>query len=165
MDLVPQERNSMNALIIVLLLLAIIALLWLSVRELQRHEIARKNMSFMESLQLSGLPIICFTNNGQAVNMIFDTGSNLCILDKKILETLEYQPNEEVIDTVTGVGGAMEEGHSATVVLAYKDQLFECECHVTDISQALNTIKQEYGVTAHGILGTDFFTKYKQPSH
>jgi hypothetical protein len=30
-----------------------------------------------------------------------------------------------------------------------------------DISQTLIALKEEYGVTVHGLLGTGFFTKYK----
>ncbi len=150
---------------IVLLTVAAIGIIWMLYREYEREHqrqiLAKKNMSFLESLNLTGLPIISFTNNGKTVNMVLDTGSNVCIINKKTLKDLNHEVSEEFHVGVTGISGESEGGIIVTLPLAYRDMEFDFECYVNDLSDTMDTIKKEYGVTIHGILGTGFFTKYK----
>lgn len=127
----------------------------------QRQELAKKNMSFMESLNLTGLPIICFNNTGQTVNMVLDTGSNVSIIDINALDAIEHSFGKDSIEGIIGVSGEMGESSNVNISLTYKEMKFTFECYANDISATVNAVKQEYGVTIHGLLGTDFFTKYK----
>ena len=45
--------------------------------------------------------------------------------------------------------------------MEYKHKVYDVNCMSADISQTLIALKEEYGVTVHGLLGTGFFTKYK----
>ena len=148
-------------LLIVVLVLAILALAFIEfLRAHQRQELAKKNMSFMESINLTGLPIISFMNNGNIVNMVLDTGSNVCIINTEALKKLKYEstsPNSGII----GINGSTEDGMTVLLPLSYKEYNFDFECYASDISDTMNTVKKEYGVVIHGILGTGFFMKYK----
>lgn len=163
-DLVQQEIK-MEVLKILLLVLLAGLIVWPFIkdyiREKERNELAKKNMSFMESLNLTGLPIVTFTNNGKMLNMILDTGSNACIINSEILEGLEY----DIISRHTGViglsGDVNGEGIIVEIPVTYKDRTFEVQCYTNNMAEAVNSIKQQYGVTIHGILGTGFFTDYK----
>lgn len=153
-----------TALWILLSVIVLGGVAWLLTRKLElehQREILKKNMSFMESLHLTGLPIICFTSNGQRLNMVLDTGSNVCIIDSNILGGLKYKVIESDTDGIVGVGGAMGSGESVALELNYKEMLFKVECCVNDLTEAASTIKQQYGVTIHGILGTEFFMDYR----
>lgn len=164
-DLVPQERSKMKILLIIAIILGTAGIAWFIVKQLERehrrHELAMKNMSFMESLHLTGLPIICFTNNGKIINMILDTGSNVCIIDSNILKDITYEKGRFQIDGIVGIGGEASESEAVELTLTYKDLDFKVECYSNDLAETAIAIKQEYGVTVHGLLGTDFFSKYK----
>jgi len=149
----------------ILLFVALAAgVIWAIVRETQREherqELAKKNMSFIESINLTGLPIITFHNNGHPVNMVLDTGSNVCIINKDMLTDLKYEVGEQHVGVI-GLNGEAEAGDTVVLPLTYKDWEFDFECWATDLSETVSTMKKEYGVTIHGLLGTGFFQKYK----
>lgn len=155
----------MGDVIRILLFVALAAeVIWVIVRETQREherqELAKKNMSFIESINLTGLPIITFHNNGHPVNMVFDTGSNVCIINKNVLTNLKYEIGEEHVGVI-GLNGEAEAGDTVILPLTYKDWEFDFECWATDLSEMVSSMKKEYGVTIHGLLGTGFFQKYK----
>lgn len=148
---------------LVLMTLGVMGLLCVKAYEKgqQKQELARKNMSFMDSLNLTGLPIICFNGIGQTVNMVLDTGSNVSIIDINVLDIIEHTKGKESIEGIIGVSGEIGESSNINVSLTYKEMEFNFECFANDISATVSAVKQEYGVTIHGLLGTDFFTKYK----
>lgn len=155
----------MGDILKVILFVALAAgVIWAIVRETQREherqELAKKNMSFIESINLTGLPIITFHNNGHPVNMVLDTGSNVCIINKNMLTDLKYEVGEEHVGVI-GLNGEAEAGDTVILPLAYKDWEFDFECWATDLSETVSSMKKEYGVTIHGLLGTGFFQKYK----
>lgn len=127
----------------------------------RKEELAKKNMSFLESLHLTGLPIITFHNNGKPVNMVLDTGSNVCIIDQNTLKGLDYEVSESKNPGVIGVAGEHGEGDLVCLPLKYKEYEFDFECCVVNMGDTIKAMKREYGVTIHGLLGTGFFTKYK----
>ena len=155
----------MGDVIRVLLFVALAAgVIWVIVRETQREherqELAKKNMSFIESINLTGLPIITFHNNGHPINMVLDTGSNVCLINSNILSDLKYESGEKHTGVI-GLNGESEAGNTVFLPLTYKDWEFDFECWATDIGDMVSTMKKEYGVTIHGLLGTGFFQKYK----
>lgn len=148
---------------IIVIVVLIAATVWLIMRETKLHEreeLAKKNMSFLESLNLTGLPIITFHNNGQTLNMVLDTGSNVCLINKQMLPKLKYSEGESHTGII-GLSGTAEGGDTVLLPLSYKDRNFDFECWVTDLTEMVTSLKSEYGVTVHGLLGTGFFTKYK----
>ena len=154
----------MDIIRIVLFALLAVAALWVIFREAQREherqELAKKNMSFIESINLTGLPIITFHNNGHPINMVLDTGSNVCIINSIMLLDLKYEVGEEHTGII-GLNGEADAGKTVLLPLTYKDWEFDFECWATDIGEMVSTMKKEYGVTIHGLLGTGFFQKYK----
>ena len=155
----------MKDILRILLLLALIAwVLWLLYkeyrREQERQELAKKNMSFIESINLTGLPIISFSNNGHIVNMVLDTGSNVCLINKDSLASFQYEIAGTHSDII-GLSGGAENGTTVYLPLKYKDLDFDFECWATDINDMIASFKKEYGVTIHGLLGTGFFQKYQ----
>jgi len=155
----------MGDIIRVAILIALTALaVWLLYgeyrREHRRQKLAKRNMSFIESINLTGLPIISFSNNGHIVNMVLDTGSNVCLINKDFLPSLKYEIGETHTGVI-GLNGGAEGGDTVFLPLKYKDWEFDFECWAADISEMVTSLKKEYGVTVHGLLGTGFFQKYK----
>jgi hypothetical protein len=92
--------------------------------------------------------------------MVLDTGSNVCIINKSVIANLKHEIGEKHIGVI-GLNGESEAGDTVILPLTYKDWEFDFECWATDISEMASSMKKEYGVTIHGLLGTGFFQKYK----
>ena len=149
----------MIAFDILIVLIAIGFLVCLYV-EKKRQLLEKKNMSFLESINLTGIPIISFVNNDQIINLVLDTGSNTNIIDKETLKSLEYKVSDTK-NSVIGIAGTTEESNYVLVPLSYKKKEYDMICLASDMSESMAAIKETYGVTIHGLLGTGFFTKYK----
>lgn len=127
------------------------------------NSLKKKNaskISFRESMDLVELPIVTFYCGKNKLNFLLDTGSNDSFINKKALDGLEYKKL-----TNTGEAYGME-GNVVPVSLCrmniyYRENKFEELFCINDLSQAFSNIKNETGVTIHGILGSKFFEKYK----
>lgn len=149
----------MIAFDILIVLIAIGFLVCLYI-EKKRQLLEKKNMSFLESINLTGIPIISFVNNDQIINLVLDTGSNTNIIDKETLKSLDYKVSDTK-NSVIGIAGTTEESNYVLVPLSYKKREYDMICLASDMSESMAAIKETYGVTIHGLLGTGFFTKYK----
>ena len=119
-----------------------------------------KEMSFRQSFALSGLPIISFKSNREWINLVFDTGCNYSVVDRNALKKFDYI----LLDTkseIVGIEGKINKGEAARLLLSYENEEYSIECGVVDMGEAIKELKSTYGVVIHGILGTDFFDKYK----
>lgn len=114
-------------------------------------------MSFKESLDLADLPIVTFYQGENKFNFLLDTGSTMNIINSN--SSFTYTELKEQKGTVTGVGGTTETTY-AELSLFYKKKEFITTTQVMDLADTFNTVKQETGVTLHGILGNNFFSKY-----
>lgn len=150
----------MNVFILIVILLTIGTLIYLLFNEKKRRALEKRNISIIESMNLTGIPIISFINNDRIVNLILDTGSNTNMIDKDILKELSYKESD-VKNSVIGIAGETHEANYVLVPLTHNNKSFDVVCLAQDMSASVVAIKEAYGVTIHGILGTGFFTKYK----
>lgn len=119
-----------------------------------------EKMSFKESLDLADLPIITFYNNNKKINLLLDTGANLSIINKEVLNNYKYK-EEEGTGVTSGIDGVSREVTFASLNLYYGDKKFEDTFQVLDMQSAIDKIKTTTGVTMMGILGNNFFKKYR----
>lgn len=117
-------------------------------------------ISFKESMDLVELPIITFINGDKKFNFLFDTGASLSSINQECLNTFEHKETSQY-GSVYGVDGNRQSLTYVDGNLNYRGRIYEERFQVVDLSQAFNNIKQDYGVTLHGILGNSFFQKYK----
>lgn len=125
--------------------------------------VRRKNdvqVSFKESLDLCDLPVITFYNNGKKINFLLDTGANLSVIDSNILDQFDYK-EYDVMGVVYGIEGNIQNIKYVTMDILYKNMNFNEQFQVMDMGAAFGNVKSESGVTLHGILGNNFFKKYK----
>lgn len=136
------------------------AILFVIIQQRRRIRIMKRNISFVETLNLTGFPVISFKNNGKIINMILDTGSNSSIIDSTICKELEHTPiNAE--SNVFGLSGTSIEGGCSELPITYKNRVYTVTCITMDMSATFKKMKEHFGITIHGILGTDFFRKYQ----
>ena len=117
-------------------------------------------VSFKESLDLCDLPVITFYNNGRKINFLLDTGANLSVIDSNILNQFKYEECN-ITGVVYGIEGNTQNIEYVTMDILYKDMNFNEQFQVMDMSVAFSNVKSESGVIFHGILGNNFFKKYK----
>lgn len=150
----------MVILITTAVLIIICILIFLLYREKKRRTLEKRNISLIESMNLTGIPIISFVNSDKVINMILDTGSNTNMIDMETLKGLSYKESD-VKNSVIGIAGETNEANYVLVPLTHNKKSYDVVCLAQDMSASVMAIKEAYGVTIHGILGTGFFTKYK----
>jgi hypothetical protein len=120
----------------------------------------KKTISFKESMDLTELPIITFSNNNIKLNFLLDTGSNISHINSSVLNKLQYSILNKEISTV-GFTGEVVDSAFCKMELEYKGKTYKDEFSITNLDEAFGVIKQESGVQIHGILGSKFFERYK----
>lgn len=126
----------------------------------RRERLSRRNMSFMESLNMTGLPIITFESAGGKLNFLLDSGSNVCLISRKALENSLYTEKDEKI-SVHGVGNNESIGRCVRFNVKYRKRTYGIKCSVLEDDSMFKSLKDTYGIKLDGILGTNFFYTYK----
>lgn len=117
-------------------------------------------MSIREAVMLTGLPIITFTCQNKKLNFLLDTGSNNSHISTRVANKLNIQKEASIC--TTGFGNRTIKVYGGNVDLEYKDNIFNITLFISNnLDSGFDNIKQETGVTIHGVLGTDFLEKYK----
>lgn len=122
----------------------------------------RKKISFKESLDLTELPVVTFIGKGKKLNFLIDTGANNSILNESVSNKLKLEYEEiEGVETNTA-GGNINLNKIVNLVITFDDKREYNECFlISDMDEVFSNIKAETGVLIHGILGSNFFAKYK----
>jgi len=115
---------------------------------------------FKQGFDLTELPICTFQQGDRKLNFLLDTGSNDSIIDSSVLGQIESE-KMEYEGTLFGLDGKKQSVTKCRIVLAYKEQHYEYEYIIQDMSAPFAQIKQDTGVTLHGILGSKFFHKFR----
>jgi hypothetical protein len=117
-------------------------------------------MSFMESMNLTELPVVTFYQEDKKFNFLLDTGSSDCIIDSNILDQIEHEESD-LQSNLFGLEGKRRLVKACRICLSYKGGQYEYDYLISDMKDAFTNIKQTTGVTLHGILGSKFFNTYK----
>lgn len=122
----------------------------------------RKKISFKEALDLTELPVVTFISKGRKLNFLIDTGANNSILNESVANKMKLKFEEfDDIETNTA-GGNINLNKRTNLVIKFDDKREYDECFlIADMNEAFASIKKESGVSIHGILGSNFFAKYK----
>lgn len=123
---------------------------------------AKKNrpiMSFRETLDLTGLPIVTFKQGNERLNFILDTGASKSLIDSNALKNIEYT---ELSDTAIsyGIDGVSHVTPYIGISLTYNNKEYKEAFKVMDMSASFGNLKRDYGVNVHGLLSSSFFEQY-----
>ena len=140
--------------VIVFILIIIVALIANAVEEHNR------TIPFDSSYEDSGLPVVTLTNNNKEFNFLVDTGANQCVLNERHLEEIEHEVLEGT-GTMFGMEGNIQQVTYVKVELSKEDTVFKIPFQVINIDNAFGRVEKDYGITIHGVLGTQFLEKYK----
>lgn len=119
----------------------------------------KKQVSFKEALDLTGLPIVTFKQEENKINLLLDTGSSKSVVLPSVLNVFKHEKLNEG-GTVYGMEGNIIETVFVSMNFILNNNNYSEKFQVVDMSSAFNSLKQDTGVTIHGILGNSFFEKY-----
>lgn len=117
-------------------------------------------MSFRETMDLTGLPIVTFKQGENKFNFVLDTGAYSSIIDSRVLDKLQYTELEGK-SVGYGVDGVEHHMDIVGITLTYKDKDYSDAFRVLNMTASFDALKRDYGVTVHGLLSSAFFERYK----
>ena len=118
-------------------------------------------MSFKEALDLIELPIVTFYQGDKKLNFMLDSGSNLSIIDINAVNNLKLKYVKlNKVSGILGINGETRDAGFINLKFSYKHINFDYDFQYLDLSNVVDSLKQN-GITIHGILGNQFFIKYK----
>lgn len=126
----------------------------------REHLSIKECISFKEAMELMELPVITFYVNNRKLHFLLDTGSNNSVINKGVIETITHKKSEKQ-GQIYGIDGIVHDINYADIKLTYRDKEYEEEFQIVDLEDSFNRIKEEFGVTLHGIIGSMFMEKYK----
>lgn len=120
-------------------------------------------MSFKQSMELCDMPIVTFYIGDRKLNFVLDTGCVQSMLDADVIDKYKLDINytKETFE-VWGANGKCSTDKMGVLCLYYNNKKFEetFVCSST-IKHTFSWLKQNKGVTVHGLLGSNFFNTYK----
>lgn len=117
--------------------------------------------SFKETMDLLNVPIISFMCNDKKLHFLLDSGSSYSHVSPDVASSVHTRTfGMETVKTI-GAGGNLVNSKFCQLNLCYKDSIFKANFIVTDqIVKQLESIKNDFNITIHGIIGGDFLSKY-----
>ena len=119
----------------------------------------KSKVSFMEAYDLTGLPIVTFKQGKTKFNCLLDTGATKSVIVPTMLDILKYADTNNV-GTIFGMEGNIIDTKYVNIDFKHKNKEYTEEFQVVDMSNAFDALKNDTGVTIHGIVGGSFFAKY-----
>lgn len=117
-------------------------------------------IDFGTAMKLCELPVITLSQGAKNFNFLLDTGANDSIIDGNILKDIKHKViNKKSL--LHGMEGIKREVSECTITLSFKDDDYTFDYLIQDMKQAFDSVKQETGVTLHGIIGSKFFNKFR----
>lgn len=117
-------------------------------------------IDFSAGFNLTDLPIVTFTHGDKKLNFLLDTGSNKSLINSSIVNELNHIPLRSD-STMFGVEGNYTKVEVSVISIFYNGEEYANDFMVSDLDKPFSNIKKESGVTIHGILGNNFFTRNK----
>lgn len=126
----------------------------------KKNDIKKNEMSFKEGFDLTEMPVVTFKCGDRKLTFLLDTGSNNSIIDSNVLDSIPHEMTDETSD-LFGLEGNTVKTRICRIRLTYKDTDYEYDYLINDMSQCFGQIKRDTGVTLHGLLGSNFFNRFK----
>lgn len=125
----------------------------------------RTKLSFKEALDLTNLPVVTFFCKGKKLNFVLDSGATHSVINTSVVEDLALDVEKftdfEGIGINTASGSILLDTYVRMPLQYDNKRIFDETLLVIDMTEQFNNTKQSTGVTLHGLLGSDFFSKNK----
>ena len=121
-----------------------------------------KEISFKESMDLLGLPVITFKCGNRKLNFLLDTGSNISHVLPSVVAGMNCEEVKDGHFNVQGITGSANVNKTCTLELSYRGKSYPATMYVSEhLIPVFAEMKKDSGCNVHGLLGSDFFDHYK----
>lgn len=118
----------------------------------------KKEISFKDSLEDVGFPILKFNSNGKELNFILDSGADSSIIDSNMLEGCKHNPID-FDGHYAGISGEIQEAKYANLEFNIGKNNYNHIFLVSNMDSAFAFTEEYFNIKLAGILGNDFLTK------
>lgn len=119
------------------------------------------SISFMETFNLTEMPIVTFLAGNTKINFLLDTGSSQSYIAQTASNLVTGKEMICNIDVISAQGTEDLTCKVIDTTLTYKNKEFEVRLFVNkSLNISFSDLKDKKGITLHGILGSDFLDKY-----
>lgn len=118
-------------------------------------------ISFLETFNLTEMPIVTFFAGKNKLNFLLDTGSSNSHISNKASKLVEG--NRENIETEITSATTVENVTCERIdtILTYNNKDFKVKLFINkSLDDTFKSLKKNQGISLHGILGNDFLSEY-----
>lgn len=148
-------------MILTILIIALVLIIFIIMYAHSCIQKEKNKISIKESLDLVNIPVITLDNYGVKLNFLLDTGSSESHISKGASDMI----NGTAVDVdyvCLACNGQGNSSKSISTKLKHKDKEFNVDLLVNaGLDGSFKTIKDNNGVTIHGILGSKFLAEHK----
>lgn len=126
----------------------------------QKFKGKKAGYSFAMDMNITDMIILRTTVENMRCVFIVDTGAATSTIDNKIISKTSLQTTPSTTK-LYGLNGNLETLEMINLPFTFDNKFFTQEMYVADLSYISQKIKEDTGLTVHGILGTDFLREYK----
>lgn len=121
----------------------------------------KNSISFMETFNLTEMPIVTFLAGDTKINFLLDTGASRSYIASNASDFVTGTEAICGMDVTSAKGTDRMTCKMIETVLTYKDRNYDVRLFVNkDLDTSFGDLKTQKGITLHGILGADFLDKY-----
>jgi hypothetical protein len=146
----------MNVLIVI-----VIVFLCFSVFAIWAGKKDKFSISFMETFNLTEMPIITMFAGNTKVNFLLDTGATQSFIAQSVSNLVTGKESTYSMEVISAQGTEESNCKIIDTVLTYKDRDFDVKLIVnSSLDTSFKDLKVKKGIILHGILGSDFLDRY-----
>lgn len=126
----------------------------------KKDENSITKVSFKQGFKKAGIPIVTLYQGKKKFNFLLDTGSMCNIIDSSILPNIQHKKTEHTCN-ISGLDGNGSRDDMVEITMNFNGTDYTYFYFAHDLKNAVNIAKEEYGITLHGSLGSEFFNEFK----
>ena len=109
----------------------------------------------------TSLPFIKVKHNNITFNLVIDTGCTISCIDNNILDLLVHKPTNECVGGVIFANGNTDDTIPIVEIpITIGDQEYVEQFNAVDFREMANQVKNNFGITIRGLLGSEFLYKH-----
>ncbi len=117
------------------------------------------NVSFKEAMELLEFPIVTIKTQDKALKFVIDTGCTNSCINASTINNLGITPTN-VGNSHYGIDGNKVDLLTCNLGFSLKRKSYNFDFNVADMDKVFDCIKESNGVQIHGLIGSDFLSKY-----
>lgn len=118
-------------------------------------------INFNSLLIDNNIPVITIVINKNEYNFLIDSGCNVNILEKSVFLEQILDTESDNNNSIIGIQVSAEKTYHTNLSFTLQNKEFIEVFEILDASHGFKPIEELYHIPIHGILGCEFFKKYK----